>query len=37
MRVKAIGGRPLSLEDVFVHRVMTLEQQEAATKRGAGL
>lgn len=37
MRVKAVGGRPLSLEDVFVHRVMTLEQQEAATKRGAGL
>lgn len=37
MGVKAVGGRPLSLEDVFVHRVMTLEQQEAATKRGAGV
>ena len=37
MCVKTVGGRPLSLENVFVHRVMTLEQQEAATKRGAGL
>jgi len=28
LRVKTVTGRPLSLEDVFVHRVMALEGQE---------
>lgn len=36
LRVKAVGERPLSLEDVFVHRVMTLEQQERAASRETG-
>ncbi len=36
VRVKAIAERPLSLEDVFVHRVMALEQQERAASRETG-
>lgn len=36
VRVKAVSERPLSLEDVFVHRVMTLEQQERAASRETG-
>lgn len=35
VQVKAITPRPLSLEDVFVHRVMALEQQEHEGTRGA--
>jgi ABC-2 type transport system ATP-binding protein len=32
VRIESIATRPLSLEDVFVHRVMTLEQQERETQ-----
>ena len=35
VHIERIATRPLSLEDVFVHRVMTLEQQERATQREA--
>ncbi len=35
LRVHGIAIRPLSLEDVFVHRVMTLERQERATTQKA--
>jgi len=35
LRVKAVAERPLSLEDVFVHRVMALEGQERRTGAGA--
>ncbi len=33
--IQAVSTRPLSLEDVFVHRVMALERQEQATAKGA--
>ena len=33
--IQAVSTRPLSLEDVFVHRVMALERQEHATAKGA--
>jgi len=36
IQVKAIARRPLSLEDVFVHRVMALEEQDQATSRRTG-
>lgn len=35
VHVERVAPRPLSLEDVFVHRVMTLEQQERETQREA--
>ena len=35
VQILSIATRPLSLEDVFVHRVMTLERQEQATQREA--
>ena len=35
VQIENIAARSLSLEDVFVHRVMTLEQQERATPREA--
>ena len=35
LQVQAVSTRPLSLEDVFVHRVMALERQEQATAKGA--
>lgn len=35
LRVQGIAMRPLSLEDVFVHRVMTLERQERQASKGA--
>ncbi|MBX3326924.1 MAG: ABC transporter ATP-binding protein [Nitrospira sp.] len=35
VRVNSISQRPLSLEDVFVHRIMVLEQQEHEAARGA--
>jgi ABC-2 type transport system ATP-binding protein len=34
VHVQAIAVRPLSLEDVFVHRVMALERQERPTTTG---
>ena len=34
VRVRSISQRPLSLEDVFVHRVMALEQHEGETATG---
>ena len=33
--IQAVSTRPLSLEDVFVHRVMALERQEQATAKGS--
>lgn len=36
VRVKMITERPLTLEDVFVRRVMALEQQERAAGRETG-
>lgn len=36
VRVKMITERPLTLEDVFVRRVMALEQQERAASRETG-
>lgn len=36
VQVKTVTGRPLSLEDVFVHRVMALEQQDHPTSRRTG-
>lgn len=35
VQVQAVSTRPLSLEDVFVHRVMALERQEQKTAKGA--
>jgi len=35
VHIESIAPRPLSLEDVFVHRVMALEQQEHKPARGA--
>jgi drug efflux transport system ATP-binding protein len=34
VHVQAVAVRPLTLEDVFVHRVMTLERQERQATRG---
>ncbi len=34
VRIEAVAARPLSLEDVFVHRVMALERQERGINRG---
>lgn len=35
VHIQAVSTRPLSLEDVFVHRVMALERQEHAAVKGA--
>lgn len=35
IRVRSVTARPLSLEDVFVHRVMALEREERQTATGA--
>ncbi|MDE3049441.1 MAG: hypothetical protein KGJ48_06010, partial [Nitrospirota bacterium] len=35
VHVLGVSARPLSLEDVFVYRVMALERQERATAKGA--
>lgn len=35
VHIQAIAIRPLSLEDVFVYRVMALERQEQASAKGA--
>jgi ABC-2 type transport system ATP-binding protein len=35
VQVQAVSTRPLSLEDVFVHRVMAMERQEQAAAKGA--
>jgi ABC-2 type transport system ATP-binding protein len=35
VQVQAVSTLPLSLEDVFVYRVMALERQEQATVKGA--
>jgi ABC-2 type transport system ATP-binding protein len=35
VQVQDVLIRPLSLEDVFVYRVMALERQERATMKGA--
>lgn len=35
VHVERMAPRPLSLEDVFVHRVMALERQEGAEAKGA--
>jgi ABC-2 type transport system ATP-binding protein len=35
VQVQAVSALPLSLEDVFVYRVMALERQEHATVKGA--
>lgn len=35
VHIESIATRPLSLEDVFVHRVMSLERQERAAVKGA--
>ncbi|MGE5138380.1 MAG: ATP-binding cassette domain-containing protein [Rudaea sp.] len=35
VHVQAVAVRPLSLEDVFVHRVMALERQEREAAKGA--
>lgn len=35
LHVQSVTARPLSLEDVFVHRVMALERQERQTTIGA--
>jgi ABC-2 type transport system ATP-binding protein len=35
LSIQAVSTRPLSLEDVFVYRVMALERQEQATAKGA--
>jgi ABC-2 type transport system ATP-binding protein len=37
LQVRGIAVRPLTLEDVFVHRVMTLERQEEEAVRGEPL
>ena len=34
IKVKSVNTRPLSLEDVFVHKVMALEQRDRATAQG---
>ena len=34
LQVRGIAIRPLTLEDVFVHRVMTLERQEEKAAGG---
>ena len=35
LHIQAVSTRPLSLEDVFVHRVMALERQEQVAAKGA--
>ncbi|MDP1948491.1 MAG: ATP-binding cassette domain-containing protein [Nitrospirota bacterium] len=35
LHIQSVSTRPLSLEDVFVHRVMALERQEQAAAKGA--
>ena len=37
VHVQAVAVRQLSLEDVFVHRVMALERQERETAKGAAV